>query len=302
MNIRAKIFGGAPSAEEPILKGKKPKGARADALDTVRVPREESRKTNNRYEDRHRLFDEVAKASIDGTTQEVQLINLSGGGAMISGPLDLKLWDKVQLHLGENGTIDCAVRWVRGDRFGLEFAHETRIDCGTDQQAAVLREVVRRSFPDLEFEGGDAGCAQPGPDSHEGPDARNGSRHPLVWSGTLHHDYQSTPVRLRNISETGVMIECAAPLRVGSEPLLELSEALSVSATVAWVIGDQAGLRFHTPFDLHDLARARPDVTSNWEPPAYLATGATSESPWQEHWGRVSIGELRQQLEGYLKR
>ena len=192
------------------------------------------------------------------------------------------------------------VRWVRGDRFGLEFAHETRIECGADQQATVLREVVRRSFPDIEFNGGVE--PQP-PQSHEGPEDRVASRHPLVWSGVLHHDYQSTPVRLRNISATGVMIECSAPLRVGSEPLLELSDSLSISATVAWVMGDQAGLRFHNPFDLQQLASTRPEIAeASWEPPTYLTNGASNETPWSDHWKRLSVGELKQQLDSFLGR
>lgn len=298
MNIRAKIFGGSSSPQEPVLKAKKPKGATADTLDRVRIQREESRKSNSRSGDRHRLLDEVVQVSRGGDSCEVRLINVSGGGAMVSGAPDLRLWDKVELHLGENGTIECAVRWVRDDRAGLEFAHETRIDCGADELAAVLREVVRRTFPDLEFEAEAEAAPQ-----HEGPESRGERRHPLVWSGLLHHDYQSTPVRLRNISSTGAMIECAAALRPGSEPLLELGDELSVSATVTWVVGDQAGLRFHSPFDLYDLARSRPELTpSRWEPPAYLTTEVASKSPWSDHWGRMSLGDLRQQLEGYLKR
>jgi len=243
-------------------------------------------------------LDEFVKLSRDGTAHDVHLINLSGGGAMVSGPLKLRLWDKAELHLGESGTVECVVRWVRGDRFGLEFAHETRIDCGADEQADVLREVVRRSFPDIEFEV----SADEHP-QHKGPEDRADSRHPLVWSGVLHHDYQSTPVRLRNISATGVMIECSAPLRVGSEPLLELSDSLSLSATVAWVMGDQAGLRFHAPFDLHDLVDTRPQVAeAQWEPPTYLATGSSNESPWNDYWKRLSIGELKQHLDGFLGR
>jgi PilZ domain len=161
----------------------------------------------------------------------------------------------------------------------------------------VLREVVRRTFPDLEFD-----VSEP-PPQHDGPEGREQSRHPLVWSGVLHHDYQSTPVRLRNISATGVMIECSAPLRVGSEPLLELSESLSVSATVAWVVGDQAGLRFHAPFDLHDLAETRPQLTeARWEPPTYLATKPSTDSPWNDYWKRLSLGELKQQLDSFLSR
>src|SRR5690242_5321296 len=244
MNIRAMIYGGGTTAnDESILRAKKPKGAKADALDSVAVAREESRTSDSRFEDRHRLLDETVRISFGDDTREVELINLSGGGAMVGGDLGLKLWDKVELQLGENGTVECVVRWLRDDRYGLEFAHETRIDCGADEQAAVLREVIRRSFPDLEFEAD----AKPEPE-HSGPDGRGDRRHPLVWSGTLHHDYESTPVRLRNISTTGVMIECPALLTLGSEPLLELGEGVAISATVAWVVGDQAGLRFASPF------------------------------------------------------
>ncbi len=152
MNIRAKILGGASSSGEPVLSArKKPKGTKVDSLDIL-IEREESRKRHSRFEDRHRLLGEEVRVTRGETTSDVELINVSGGGAMVSGDFDLMLWDKVELHLGENGTIECVVRWVRDGRIGLEFAHETRIECGADQQAAVLREVIRRSFPDLEFE------------------------------------------------------------------------------------------------------------------------------------------------------
>ncbi len=71
---------------------------------------------------------------------------------MVSGTFKPKLWDRVELHLGENGTIECAVCWIREDRIGLEFAHETRLDCSPTKQTKVLREVIARSFPDIQFE------------------------------------------------------------------------------------------------------------------------------------------------------
>jgi hypothetical protein len=295
MNIRAKILGGAGSPEKAVLNSKKPRGSTVDSLDSL-IEREDARTSHSRFEDRHRLLDEKVQIKRGSDTHDVELINLSGGGAMISGDIRLTLWDKIELQLGENGTVECVVRWLRDGRFGLEFAHETRIDCGADEQAAVLREVIRRSFPDLEFEADSKQAPQ-----HSGPDGRGERRHPLVWSGILHHDYESTHVRLRNISATGVMIECPALLTLGSEPLLELGPDFSVSATVAWVVGDQAGLRFGSTFDLRDLARSRPDVTpAHWDPPSYLESNGSS--PWGEHWGRMSLGELRQQLEGFLKR
>ena len=295
MNIRAKIFGGGKGEESPVVQAKQPKGAKAHTLDSIAVAREVTRKADTRDEDRHRLPDEQVRITYAGQDRDVQLINLSGGGAMIACDFEAKLWDRLQLHLGENGTIDCAVRWLKGDRIGLEFAHETRLDCSADEQAVLLREVIARSFPDVEFE-----VSTDSPPA-EYTEQRGGRRHPLIWSGVVHHDYQTNPVRLRNISSTGAMIECSAPLRVGSEPLLELGEADPITTTVAWAFGDTAGLRFQRGFDLTQLARTRPEVASTrWQSPSYLQPGiAADDIPWDE---RMSLAELRQSLEGFLKR
>jgi hypothetical protein len=294
MNIRAKIFGGASASDEqPVIKSKRPKGAKADQLNSVGVKREEMRRHNNRGDDRHRLSDEQARLVHNDCEHVVQLINVSGGGAMISAGIDVSLWDRVELFLGEGSGIECAVRWIRDDRIGLEFAHETRIDCSPDEQAQVLRDVITRSFPDVHFEIAEDAA----PANHDGPEQRGNRRHPLIWSGVLHHDYQSTPVRLRNISATGALIECSAPVRVGSEPLLELSDAIAIPATASWAVGDQVGLKFDSPFDLSLLARTQPEVA-----PTYWESPDGAEGSSANEWGRMSLGQLRTELEGFLKR
>ena len=300
MSIRAKIYGGAIAAEDPLLKVKKPKGAKAEALGSVTVPRETRRASNSRGEDRHRLSEEHARLTHRGRKFEVELVNLSGGGAMVIGDFAPKLWDHVELHLGNHGTIECAVRWIREERIGLEFAHETRLDWPSDQVATVLRHVIERTFPHIQFP--NSGEPQPEPakvaqdpaDEH-----RSAPRHPLIWSGTLHHDFQSDPVRIRNISTTGAMIETNAEVSVGAEPLLELGEAASLPATVEWAIGDQVGLRFHAPFDMELLSASKPSVALPvMPPPDYCDPGAGRD----DRWGRLSIAQLRQELEGFLKR
>jgi hypothetical protein len=305
VNIRAKIYGGMPLNEEPLLPAKNPRGAKVETLDSVSVPREQPKlRPNSRSADRHRLADESVRVTYRGRKHEAQLINLSGGGAMLNAGFRPKLWDRVDLHLGEHGTVECAVRWLRGDRIGLEFAHETQLDCTADELASVLREVIARTFPDVTFESLtleelDA-VAQPrgSPEEH-----RNEARHPLIWSGLLHHNYQSTPVRVRNISSTGAMIECSEPVTVGAEPVLELNDEAVVSATVQWTVGDQVGLRFHTPFDMHLLGRSKPEVApAKWMRPAYLQSGAeNADSPWDPRWKRLSVNELNQELEGFLR-
>jgi hypothetical protein len=297
MNIRAKIFGGPVAAEEPLLKAKTRKGAKAEAIGSVAVTRTTHRQSNNRGEDRHRLIGENARITHKGKELDVALINLSGGGAMVAGPFEPMLWDRVTLHLGHNGTIECAVRWLRGGRVGLEFAHETRLDCSSHEVANILRDVIERSFPDLAFGAVKQEPEMPAEETHVPGEHRTAPRHPLIWSGTLHHDFQSDKVRIRNISSTGAMVETSAKVRVGSEPLLDLGTDVSMAATVEWAVGDQLGLRFHLPFDLNRLSATRPTVAAKaWQPPSYMATGQ------EDRWGRLSLAELREELEGFLKR
>lgn len=306
MNIRAKIYGGGNAAKEPLLKAKTPKGAKADTLNSVAVSRESRQRLNSRSEDRHRLTDERARVTHDGRDHEVELINLSGGGAMIAASFEPLLWDRVDLHLGHHGTIECAVCWLRDNRIGLEFAHETRLDGPSDQIATVLRHVIERTFPHIEFPEREptpaAADEESGRDEPE-DDHRCASRHPLIWSGMLYHDYQSTRVRVRNISSTGAMLETPDKVRVGAQPLLELSDTVSVSATVEWAVGDQVGLHFHSEFDLSLLADVRPAVASaEWTPPAYLKASKGDADKSAEHWNRLSISELQQELDGFLRR
>lgn len=300
MNIRSKIFGNEqPVHGAPIMPAKRPKGVVADTLHSIPVPREEHRRGNTRGGDRHRLSDgQVRVAHLSGM-HDVELVNLSGGGAMVEGDFDPMLWDRVDLHLAEDGVIECAVRWLKGKRIGLEFAHETQLDCSPDEQAKLLRTVIHENFKDVEYEAPLRAVQPSVPDSEQ----RVATRHPLIWSGTLHYDFTSAPVRLRNISGTGALIEFEVPLPVGAEPLLDLGKAGSIFGTVTWVVGDQAGLKFHSPFDMAALAQARPQIAPvKWQRPNYLAPGATADSPWAAEWERMSVAEMRDQLDGFMKR
>jgi hypothetical protein len=280
-----------------VVNAKKPRGAKAHELRTVIIPRDERRKSNSRHQDRHRLLGEQVRLTYRNKARKVDLINVSGGGAMVSGGFAPNLWDRVELHLGENGTIECAVCWVRDDRIGLEFAHETRLDCSANQQARVLRDVIARSFPDLHFEG----VAEDQADLPFDEQRREG-RHPLIWSGMLHHADAKTKVRVRNIAGTGAMVECSDPVLVGGQAILELGDDGFIPALIAWVVGDQVGLRFRGKFDMAQLARAHPEVAPpKWLQPDYLMPGASTGLP-NANWGRMSLGELHQQLEGFLKR
>jgi hypothetical protein len=294
-----------------VLRGEKPpiivadKNRRhdgEDALDGDLVHRAEKRSSNHRSNDRHRLSGEVAAVVHEGRSDEVELINLSSGGAMIRGALDLMLWDLVELKLGDSFGIEAAVRWIRDDQFGLEFAHETRVEGDPIERATMLLDVIRRSFDDqlIDFVPDEAFAAVTVPEA--GINDRIERRHPLIWVGEVHHAHDSHQVRLRNVSEGGALIDVTADYPVGAEVMLDLGEAGQFFATIAWACGDQAGLSFKEPFDIGCLAMARPQLMpSNWQAPTFLDS-ADADSPWDKKWSRCSLAEIANELEGYLKR
>ena len=124
---------------------------------------------------------------------------------------------------------------------------------------------------------------------------RRAQRQSLIWKGVLHLDNQSADVRVRNISTTGAMIESPMPVRVGSEPMLQLSDTVTIPATVEWTVGEHMGVSFHEPFDPALLAQARPVARSSWAPP-----DSAVQAAWERRLRRMSPAQLRDEFKGYI--
>lgn len=75
--------------------------------------------------------------------------------------------------------------------------------------------------------------------------ARRELRTNLFAMGTIYVDGASTPVRVRNLSPTGAMIEGAVLPRAGRRVRLRRGD-LEVSAEIAWCKDGAAGLRFES--------------------------------------------------------
>ena len=272
-----------------------------DALDGVRVPRAETRRGDHRGGDRHRLEGETASAIYDGHSNDVEIVNLSRGGAKIRCTFKPRLWDMVELRFGEGPGLEGAVVWVKGDHIGLEFAHETKLDCSPELRDALLLDVIQRNFPDeIRLEQPEMLLGED--EASEELGARDEKRHPLIWKGEIHYAHDTNPVRIRNVSAGGALVDVAVDYPLGAEALLDLGDAGQHFVTIQWVCGDQAGLRFTQPFDLACLANARPDVTPHsWNVPSFLDRDDGEDSAWDERWGRSSIAEIRDDLEGFLK-
>jgi diguanylate cyclase (GGDEF)-like protein len=82
-------------------------------------------------------------------------------------------------------------------------------------------------------------------------------RHRLIRNGRLLWEGRSVPVRLRNISAGGAMVECDNQLSPGTPVELDLSEAGTLIAEVRWCQQGQVGLHFGEEFALGKLARTR---------------------------------------------
>jgi len=307
-NFRASLQSGkVGNADQPLQTAKRPRSPGGEGLERVAVSRDVVRTADHRDDDRHRLINQTATLSFRGTVLTVDLINLSGGGAMIRGDFSPNLWERVDLTLGEHGTVECAVRWIRGDRIGLEFAHETQVHGDPATRDAMLLDVIRASFPDLATAPQHATAPAELEELEETPDvidaARRGeARHPMIWSGHIHFNHDSVPVRLRNISPHGALVESPLAYPVGAEVYLDLGDAGQIFATVSWSRGDQVGLAFTNAFDISNLSKTRPELApQRWSTPQYLREDQGDSSPWSPNWGRLSLNELQNSLEGFLK-
>ena len=291
----------APSM--PLNRGKRGGKVQGDYLNSVEIPRDVVRGADHRDEDRHRLARETATIGYKGKKLEVDLINLSGGGAMIEADINPRLWDRIDLYLGAGSPIECAVRWLRGGRIGLEFAHETQLECAPEKRDALLLDVIRRSFSDLATT---VPMGDPEPEldvEPVAPSRRGDIRHPLIWNGVILWQHDRHTVRLRNISASGVLIDSQRDLPEGVELKLDLRKSGQYFTTVSWSRGGQAGLVFKRPFDLSALAATKPDVTpQRWNTPSYLDLSSGQASPWASGWERSELSDLQGDLEGFLKR
>ena len=302
--FRSTILGGAGIAPStPLVTAKNGGKAESQRLASVDIARDAGRSTDHRDEDRHRLARESAIIGYKGKRLNVDLINLSGGGAMIEADISPRLWDRIDLHLGDGSPIECAVRWLRKNRIGLEFAHETHIECTADQRDALLLDVIRRSFPDLVAT---VPMAEPAPEADPGSEdtsRRGDTRHPLIWNGQILWQHDVHTVRLRNISTSGTLIDSQVDFPEGVELLLDLGASGQYFAAVSWSRGGQAGLVFKGAFDLSMLAAVKPEVApQRWDRPSYLDLSSGQASPWASEWDRKQLSDLASDLEGFLKR
>lgn len=98
------------------------------------------------------------------------------------------------------------------------------------------------------------------PEAESGPgdQQRSDVRSNMFVAATLYHSAGSLPVRLRNMSRSGALIEGAA-LPGEPSPVRLCRGSLAISGHVAWQRDNRAGIRFDAAVEVGDwLPRGRP--------------------------------------------
>ena len=115
---------------------------------------------------------------------------------------------------------------------------------------------------------------------------RKTRRSNVLMSASLELSGTALPVKLRNLSAEGALVE-GDKLPVEGASLLFRKGDLGVSGTVAWVNGRQAGINFERKLNPEQLLRhipaPRPRVAQNFRRPG-LRLGTDSDKGFGDAW------------------
>ena len=250
------------------------------SLTAIPVKRQEPRSTNHRGEDRERDVVNTAAVFFRRRKHMARVINVSPHGAMVQSDIEPRIGDTVEIQFAECNRTKCVVRWMKGNRLGLEFVNET----------VILGSIKDKNYIFAVEE------TKQGEQSRERPLYPRARRHGLIWTGTLYWTFEAFPVRLRNISADGALLEADCEVPVGSKVQLNMAEAGTLAGEVKWCEGKNIGVKFEDKFDLKLLALNKPDApipADNMVKPEYLKSDGNPSSPWAAMWDRLRPSDLQ---------
>ena len=118
------------------------------------------------------------------------------------------------------------------------------------------------------------------------------ARHSLIRRGSLRWAGGTLPVRLRNISAEGAMIESGNEMSPESDIELDLADGLRLTGKVRWSQEGRVGIRFAEAFDLKRLGTIR-SPKSGVMRPDYLRSELDPDSPWAARTERLTIKDVK---------
>ena len=272
--IRSAIVRGERRDPLASKAGAKKKAASGGSLSGIRIRREEARRCDQRREGRHLNLVEAATVTWQRRVHEVSVLNVSSKGAMIQCDLEPRIGARMDIRFAQCERTRCFVRWVRDGRIGLEFDKETLVIAPRDVRERVVGGRRAGEQPTISV-------------AKERP-----ARQALILKGELHWRRGTMPVRLRNVSARGAMLEAERDLDRGSEVVLDLG-GIAAPGHVRWCRGKQIGIQFAEPFDVASLAQPEPAREGfDMVKPDYLKSELDPNSPWAARWERLMAEDL----------
>jgi hypothetical protein len=110
-------------------------------------------------------------------------------------------------------------------------------------------------------------------EAEKGPEDRASPRTNLLLAANAEVGGRILPVRIRNLSETGAMLEGAGLPDAGMKLVLVRGD-LHVAAVVAWAAGGRRGVMFEGPTPVHEWTGG----TNRWNAPAFAISAESTPS------------------------
>ncbi len=150
-----------------------------------------------------------------------------------------------------------------------------------------------------------------------GAEHRASPRTNLMLAATVRTGGRALPVRIRNLSETGALLEGNGLPDMGGRLILERAE-VQLGATIAWASGNRRGIRFDGPIAVNEWTGGKPrplDCTGLRDQrrvdaiQAAVRSGTEPGAPADDASARAALPGLADQLParlaeelGYVKR
>lgn len=119
------------------------------------------------------------------------------------------------------------------------------------------------------------------------PQNRRSTRSNVLLAATLNVGGDDVPVRLRNLSAQGALVEADAAPALGTEVVFRRNE-LVVAGRVAWVHGRHAGIAFADELQPQDVLRnvpsPAPKLPINFKRPGFGRPLSEQEQRLVESW------------------
>ena len=114
---------------------------------------------------------------------------------------------------------------------------------------------------------------------------RQSSRSNVLLSAAIVASWVSIPIKIRDLSSSGALIEAKELLLEGAEIIFRKGE-LRVSGRVVWTKGKQAGLAFAEPISPQALLRhipaPRPRIQPDSRRPAFVPSHSMAMRPYSD--------------------